>query len=207
MSKNVGLIIVLSGPSGVGKGTVNRILQKTNTNIMTSVSVTTRPPREGELEGVSYYFKSREEFELLIKEDSFVEYACVYGNYYGTLKSELERIIGMGKSVILEIDTYGAKNIKKLIPNSVSIFVLPPSLAELERRIEGRGTEECQSLTKRVIAAKEEIAFARYYDYIVVNDEATCCASEVATIIRAEMLKVKNNSALIDDIIGGNNIC
>ncbi len=207
MGKNSGLVIVLSGPSGVGKGTVNRILQQTNTNVMTAVSATTRPPREGELEGVSYYFKTEAEFEKLIAEDCFVEYANVYGNYYGTLRSEIERITCMGKSVMLEIDTVGAMNIKKAIPDSVSIFVLPPSLTELSRRIEGRGTEKSATLSTRIIAAKEEIAMARNYDYIVVNDEATKCASEVATIIRSEMLRKKNNMQLIEDLIGGKNIC
>lgn len=203
MGKCNGLVIVLSGPSGVGKGTVNRILQKSNTDVVAAVSATTRPPREGELEGVSYYFVSKEEFDRLVAEDAFVEYAKVYGNYYGTLKAELERIIKCGKSVVLEIDTVGAMNIKKAMPDSVSIFVLPPSLEELERRIEGRGTEEPTTLTKRLIAAKEEIGMAINYDYIVQNCEATQCASEVATIIRAEMLKVKNNLFIIDDLIGG----
>lgn len=206
MAKNNGLVIVLSGPSGVGKGTVNRILQKTNTQVAAAVSATTRAPREGELEGVSYYFKTKEEFEKLIAEDCFVEYASVYGNRYGTLKSELERIIGSGINVVLEIDTVGAMNIKNVMPDAVTVFVLPPSLQELERRIRGRGAEEA-TLNVRIIAAKEEIAFARNYDYIVVNDEATRCASEVATIIRAESLKVKNNSELIDDLIGGNSVC
>lgn len=206
MAKNNGLVIVLSGPSGVGKGTVNRILQKSNTQVAAAVSATTRAPREGELEGVSYYFKTKEEFEKLIAEDCFVEYASVYGNRYGTLKSELERIIGSGINVVLEIDTVGAMNIKNVMPDAVTVFVLPPSLQELERRIRGRGAEEA-TLNVRIIAAKEEIAFARNYDYIVVNDEATRCASEVATIIRAESLKVKNNSELIDDLIGGNSVC
>ncbi len=206
MTKNYGLVIVLSGPSGVGKGTVNRILQKTNTQVAAAVSATTRAPREGEVEGVSYYFKTQEQFEKLIHEDCFVEYACVYGNCYGTLKSELERIIGSGMNVVLEIDTVGAMNIKRIMPDSVAIFVLPPSLNELEKRIRGRGTDEA-TLNVRIIAAKEEIAFARNYDYIVINDEATRCAAEVATIIRAESLKVKNNSQIIDDLIGGNNIC
>lgn len=207
MNKKAGLVIVLSGPSGVGKGTVNRILQKTNSIVQAAVSATTRPPREGEAEGISYYFKSKEEFEKLIEQKCFVEYANVYGNYYGTLKSELEDIVKQGKCVILEIDTVGAMNIKKALPDSVLIFVLPPSLAELERRIQGRGTEENQSLRTRMIAAKAEIEMAKNYDYIVVNDESTKCAGEVATIISAEMLKADNNIEFIDNLIGGSIIC
>lgn len=206
MAKNKGLVIVLSGPSGVGKGTVNRILQNTNSQVASAVSATTRAPREGELEGVSYYFRTKEQFETLIKEGCFVEYACVYGNLYGTLKSELERITGSGMSAVLEIDTAGAMNVKKTMPDAVAIFVIPPSLRELERRIVNRDANEA-NLNVRINAAKEEIAFARNYDYIVVNDEATRCASEIATIIRAESLKVKNNSRIIDDLIGGNDIC
>ncbi len=206
MAKNKGLVIVLSGPSGVGKGTVNRILQNTNSQVASAVSATTRAPREGELEGVSYYFRTKEQFETLIKEGCFVEYACVYGNLYGTLKSELERITGSGMNAVLEIDTAGAMNVKKTMPDAVAIFVIPPSLRELERRIVNRDANEA-NLNVRINAAKEEIAFARNYDYIVVNDEATRCASEIATIIRAESLKVKNNSRIIDDLIGGNDIC
>lgn len=206
MAKNKGLVIVLSGPSGVGKGTVNRILQNTNCQVGSAVSATTRTPREGELEGVSYYFKTKEQFETLIKNDCFVEYASVYGNLYGTLKSELERITGSGMNAVLEIDTAGAMSIKKTMPDAIAIFVIPPSLRELERRIVNRGAAEA-NLNVRINAAKEEIAFARNYDYIVVNDEATRCASEIATIIRAESLKVKNNSRIIDDLIGGNDIC
>lgn len=185
-----GFLLVISGPSGVGKGTVLHDLMNTQTNLVYSVSATTRKKRDGEIEGVSYFYLSHEEFEKMIAEDKFLEYAHVHNNYYGTPKQFVEKKINEGKIVILEIDVQGALNIKKNTDNGVFIFLAPPSLNELKRRIVGRGTETDEDINIRMNNAKKELQYIKDYDYIVVNDHLNSAITSVNEIINAEKHRV-----------------
>lgn len=185
-----GFLLVISGPSGVGKGTVLHDLMNTQKNLVYSVSVTTRKRRPGEIEGVSYFFKGHEEFEKMIKEDKFLEYAKVHDNYYGTPKDFVEEKINEGKIVILEIDVQGALNVKKNTDNGVFIFLAPPSLSELKNRIVNRGTETTKDINLRMSNAKKELSYINDYDYLVVNDHLNSAINLVNEIINAEKHKV-----------------
>ena len=185
-----GFLLVISGPSGVGKGTVLHDLMNTQKNLVYSVSVTTRKNRPGEIEGVSYFFKSHEEFEKMIEEDKFLEYAKVHDNYYGTPKDFVEEKINEGKIVILEIDVQGALNVKKNIDNGVYIFLAPPSLSELKNRIVNRGTETESDINLRMSNAKKELSYIKNYDYLVVNDHLNSAITSVNEIINAEKHRV-----------------
>ena len=185
-----GFLLVISGPSGVGKGTVLHDLMNTQKNLVYSVSVTTRKQRPGEIEGVSYFFKTHEEFEKMIEEDKFLEYAKVHDNYYGTPKEFVEEKINEGKIVILEIDVQGALNVKKNIDNGVYIFLAPPSLSELKNRIVNRGTETERDINLRMSNAKKELSYIKNYDYLVVNDHLNSAINLVNEIINAEKHRV-----------------
>ena len=185
-----GFLLVISGPSGVGKGTVLHDLMNTQKNLVYSVSVTTRKSRPGEIEGVSYFFKSHEEFERMIEEDKFLEYAKVHDNYYGTPKDFVEEKINEGKIVILEIDVQGALNVKKNIDNGVYIFLAPPSLSELKNRIVNRGTETESDINLRMNNARKELSYIKNYDYLVVNDHLNSAINLVNEIINAEKHRV-----------------
>ena len=185
-----GFLLVISGPSGVGKGTVLHDLMNTQKNLVYSVSVTTRKQRPGEIEGVSYFFKTHEKFEKMIEEDKFLEYAKVHDNYYGTPKEFVEEKINEGKIVILEIDVQGALNVKKNIDNGVYIFLAPPSLSELKNRIVNRGTETESDINLRMSNAKKELSYIKNYDYLVVNDHLNSAINLVNEIINAEKHRV-----------------
>ena len=185
-----GFLLVISGPSGVGKGTVLHDLMNTQTNLVYSVSATTRKKRDGEIEGVSYFYLNHDEFEKMIEEDKFLEYAHVHNNYYGTPKEFVEKKINEGKIVILEIDVQGALNIKKNTDNGVFIFLAPPSLKELKKRIVGRGTETDEDIKIRMNNAKKELQHIQDYDYIVINDHLNSAITSVNEIINAEKHKV-----------------
>ncbi|WP_311492427.1 guanylate kinase [uncultured Anaerococcus sp.] len=185
-----GFLLVISGPSGVGKGTVLHDLMNTQTNLVYSVSATTRKKRDGEIEGVSYFYLNHDEFERMIAEDKFLEYAHVHNNYYGTPKEFVEKKINEGKIVILEIDVQGALNIKKNTDNGVFIFLAPPSLKELKKRIVGRGTETDEDIKIRMNNAKKELQHIKDYDYIVINDHLNSAITSVNEIINAEKHKV-----------------
>lgn len=185
-----GFLLVISGPSGVGKGTVLHDLMNTQSNLVYSVSATTRKKRDGEIEGVSYFYKSHEEFEKMIEEDKFLEYAHVHNNYYGTPKEFVENKINEGKIVILEIDVQGALNIKKNTDNGVFIFLAPPSLTELRNRIVGRGTETDEDIKIRMNNARKELEHINDYDYLVVNDHLNSAITSVNEIINAENHRV-----------------
>jgi len=185
-----GFLLVISGPSGVGKGTVLHDLMNTQTNLVYSVSATTRKKRDGEIEGVSYFYLNHDEFEQMISEDKFLEYAHVHNNYYGTPKEFVEKKINEGKIVILEIDVQGALNIKKNTDNGVFIFLAPPSLNELKKRIVGRGTETDEDIKIRMNNAKKELEYIKDYDYIVVNDHLNSAITSVNEIINAEKHRV-----------------
>lgn len=186
---NKGKLFVISGPSGTGKGTICKELIKSD-NIRLSVSMTTRDPRDGEIHGVNYYFTSKEEFVSKIDAGGFLEHAEVFGNYYGTPKEEVLERLNEGIDVILEIDVQGALQIKKVFPNAILVFILPPSLTELRNRLTGRGTETPEVVERRLGEAANEISFANQYDYAVVNDQLDAAVENVRTIIFAEHFRV-----------------
>ncbi|SFS50892.1 guanylate kinase [Marininema halotolerans] len=185
-SKRKGLLIVLSGPSGAGKGTVCSALRTFAPELVYSVSATTRKPREGEVDGVNYFFKSRQEFEGMIEEDQLLEWAQYVNNYYGTPREFVEEQLEQGKDVLLEIEVQGAKQVKKRFPEGVFIFLLPPSLKELASRIRGRGTETEEVVRHRMSAAEQELGEVEYYDYVVVNDRVEDACDRVRSILTAE---------------------
>lgn len=184
-----GLLIVLSGPSGVGKGTVCSVLRKEQSDIVYSVSATTRSPRIGEVEGINYFFKTREAFQQMIQNNELLEWAEYVGNYYGTPRRFVEETIQQGKDIILEIEVQGALKVKQTYPEGIFIFLIPPSLAELKNRIIHRGTENDENLIRRMNAAKEELKMLKYYDYAVVNDEISKAVKRIQAIIEAERLR------------------
>ena len=196
MLNRKGLLLVVSGPSGAGKGTICKALLNKNDQIKLSVSATTRKPRNGEVHGVNYFFIEKEEFTKMIENGEFLEYAQIYDNFYGTPKAAIIECLEKGQDVILEIEMQGARQIKEVYPEGVFIFVLPPSLEELKSRIVGRGTETQEEIEKRFSCAFEEINQIFNYDYFIVNEDIEKSVSDVEAIICAEKNKVtryKNN--------------
>lgn len=197
-----GLLVVVSGPSGAGKGTICQALLE-KTTLAYSVSATTRKPRAGEVDGENYYFLSVEAFEEMIKKDELLEWAKVYDNYYGTPLKKVEEKLAAGEDILLEIDTQGAMKVREKFPEGVYIFILPPSLAELERRIRGRDTETEDVLQKRLAAAIDEIEAGKCYKYVVTNDEVDSAVESVCAILAAERRLVARNGELFDEIEKG----
>lgn len=186
-----GLLIVFSGPSGVGKGTVREaIFSSPDNKFAYSVSMTTRPQRPGEVDGVDYFFRTREEFEELIRNGQMLEYAEYVGNYYGTPLTYVNETLDKGIDVFLEIEVQGALQVQKKVPDGVFIFLTPPDLEELQERLIGRGTDSEDVIAQRIARAKEEIALMRAYDYAVVNDEVHLAAERVKKIIEVEHFRV-----------------
>lgn len=196
-----GLLIVVSGPSGCGKGTICNELLKRNNNVNISISATTRKPRVGEIDGQSYFFVSEEKFKEMIENNEFIEYAHVHSNFYGTPKKFVLDKLGKGEDVLLEIDVQGALQIKKIYPKGVYIFILPPSMDELKDRIIKRGTETESDILKRLKTAYEELNYAKEYDYLVVNDELLDAVGKVESIITAEKCKTERKIDIIKNII------
>ncbi|HOF68768.1 MAG TPA: guanylate kinase [Ruminococcus sp.] len=197
---NKGLLIVVSAPSGCGKGTILSEVLKDD-SFYYSVSATTRSPRLGEVNGVTYHFITKQDFEERIKNNAMLEYAEYCGNYYGTPKKEIDEMREQGKNVILEIEVQGAMKVREICPDAVFIFVLPPSVAELERRLKKRATETDDVIAQRVSQARSEIELARKYDYVVVNAALEDAINDFKTVIKAEELKVSNAQDLIDEVI------
>ena len=188
--KTRGSLIILSGPSGAGKGTIHNELLKTEENLTYSVSMTTRSPRPGEEEGVDYYFVTEEQFKKEIKKGSFLEYALVHGNYYGTLKKNVNDSLDKGFDVILEIDIQGALKIKENNPDAIFIFIMPPSMRELKNRLVKRGTETKDKLIERFKNAYKEVNEMNKYNYVVINDEVDKAVEKVHSIMLAERCRV-----------------
>ncbi|WP_281975596.1 guanylate kinase [Halobacillus litoralis] len=184
-----GILFILSGPSGVGKGTVRKALFDQSTDLRYSISMTTRAPREGEVDGVDYFFKSRDEFEKLISEGQLIEHAEYVGNYYGTPRQYVEQTLEKGKDVFLEIEVQGALKVRENFPQGVFVFLIPPSLEELKDRIVNRGTETEDKVKNRLLAAKEEIEMMDAYDYVVVNDQIDNAVTKVVSIVASEHCK------------------
>jgi guanylate kinase len=181
-----GLLIVVSGPSGVGKGTVCATLRKQMPRLTYSVSATTRAPRAGEVDGVNYFFKTVSEFKQMIENDELIEWAEYVGNYYGTPRRFVEESLKAGKDVLLEIEVQGAMQVKERFPNGVFIFLVPPTMEELKRRITGRGTESEEAIESRLSAASDELKLIEHYDYVVINDEVEKACQRIQAIITAE---------------------
>ena len=199
MSKK-GVLVVVSGFSGAGKGTLMKALLDQYDNYALSISATTRAPREGEADGREYFFKSREEFLRMIEEDALIEYAQYVGNYYGTPKDYVLGNMDAGKDVILEIEIQGALKVKEKFPEAVLVFVMPPSAGELKRRLIGRGTEPLSIIDARLKRAAEEAVGIEKYDYIIVNDDVNECAARLHALIQSQHCRASENLEFIEKI-------
>lgn len=197
MKPNRGLLVVLSGPSGSGKGTVLKQAMRSNPNIEVSVSVTTRAPRAGEIDGVNYYFLTPEAFQNLLAEDGLLEWAEFCGNFYGTPREKIEQRLNEGKDVVLEIEVQGAMKVRAAFPDAVLIFNLPPSLEELKNRLTGRKTEPPEVVEKRLNTAVWEISQAENYGYVIVNDDVENAVGAFLSILESEKCKLERNKALL----------
>lgn len=180
---NRGKLVVYTGCSGVGKGTIMKRLRELDDKVKLSISCTTRAPREGETNGVEYYFISEDEFKKLIEQDGFLEYASYCDNYYGTPEKAVDEMLDNGYNVFLEIEVQGGMQVMKKRPDCISIFIAPPSFDELERRLRERGTEDEETILKRLSASEEEKKYQKYYSYTVLNDEVDRAAEEILSII------------------------
>lgn len=198
MINRKGILLVLSGPSGAGKGTVCHEVRKRMDNMKYSISATTRKPRVIEREGREYFFLSKEEFEKKISEEKFLEYALVYDNYYGTPRDYVEEILNQGFDCILEIDPQGAMQIKEKMDDAVFVFIAPPSMDELKKRLTFRGTEKPEEIAKRLGNAEKEFKNMPNYDYVIINDKIEEAVSEVEAIITAEKLKTSRNHEIMN---------
>ena len=204
MSK--GILIVLSGFSGAGKGTLVKELMKTYDNYALSISMTTRKPREGEVHGREYFFTDRESFEEKIAQNGLIEYAEYCGNYYGTPRDYVEEMLAAGRDVLLEIEIQGMHKVKKMFPDMLTLFVTPPSIAELEKRLRGRGTETEEVIRKRLARAAEEAKGMEDYEYLVVNDDLQECVEEIHSIVKAAKRASRRNTEFINNIRGELNV-
>ncbi|MBQ1193387.1 MAG: guanylate kinase [Lachnospiraceae bacterium] len=195
-----GIITILSGFSGAGKGTVVKKLVSEYENYALSISATTRKPRTGEMDGREYFFKTVDEFKKMIEGDELIEHACYVGNYYGTPKDYVEKQLSEGKDVILEIDLQGAMKVKEKNPDVVLVFVTPPSAAELKKRLVGRGTEDMETINARLKTAVGESAYMDKYDYLLINDDLDSCVKELHELIQSEHYSIKRNINKINNI-------
>lgn len=198
---NKGGVFIISGPSGSGKDTVLAELFRNRPDLLFSISSVTRPMRSGEREGEKYNFISREKFEYMIDNDMLLEHNVFVGNYYGTPREPVERAVAEGKDIIIEVDVNGAAQIRKKLPEAVSIFIMPPSFEELKRRLRGRGTESEELIEKRLNSALGEIKRATEYDYIIVNDNITAAADDILSVILSSSFKTDRQKNIIDEVL------
>ncbi len=193
-----GILFVVSAPAGCGKDTILEKALAKEINLCYSVSATTRAMRAGETEGISYYFKSKEEFEKMIADGELLEHTEYCGNYYGTPKQTVKDSLELGQNVVLKIEIEGAENVKRLIPEAVLVFILPPSMQELKRRLHKRSTEDEETIERRLKQAEKEISFAENYDYIIVNEDLDKAVQDLISIVNAESFKTNRNKELIE---------
>ncbi|MCI9546565.1 MAG: guanylate kinase [Lachnospiraceae bacterium] len=198
---NEGILVVVSGFSGAGKGTLMKRLMDKYDNYALSISATTRSPRQGELDGREYFFRTREEFEGLIQGEQLIEYAEYVGNYYGTPKAYVQEQLKAGKDVILEIEIQGALKVKEKFPDTLLLFVTPPSGQELKNRLETRGTEDPKAIENRLRRAGEEAKGIDGYDYVLVNDDLETCVNVMHHVIQSEHYRIQRNPVFIQNII------
>jgi guanylate kinase len=200
-----GNLFIVSAPSGAGKSSLVKALLEQDAGIRLSVSSTTRAPRPGEVDGVHYHFISREVFQERLGRGEFLESAEVYGNFYGTSQRWIEAEMAAGRDILLEIDWQGAAQVRKLIPATLSIFILPPSLAELQRRLDGRGTDDTEIIARRMAAAREDISHALEFDYLVINDQFADALADLLAIARAQRLMIgrqaEHQAQLLSDLL------
>ncbi len=198
---NKGMLVIVSAPSGCGKDSILEELAQCGRPFQRSISVTTRAPRENEVHGVDYLFLSKDDFQVLLETDGLLEYAEFGKHYYGTPKAPVDEWLAEGKTVILKIETQGADKVRAMYPDAVAIFIVPPSLEELEKRLRGRGTDSEDSICIRLQTAREELKRAESYQYVVVNDDLKTAAQTVLAIITAEQCKIKNMKSMIDEVL------
>ncbi|WP_425061047.1 Guanylate kinase [Sporomusa carbonis] len=202
-----GILIVVSGPSGTGKGTICRELLRSNPYLKYSISATTRKPRTGEVDGINYLFIAKDQFKTMIEKDELLEWAEVYGNFYGTPCRYVLDQLNNGQDVVLEIDTQGAMKIKDKFPQGVFIYIIPPSLDELADRIYKRGTDSLESIKQRLSCVSNELVQARNYQYLVLNDEVPKAVQKIEAIIAAEKCRSERNIDLINSLCHANYTC
>lgn len=196
-----GILVIISAPSGAGKSTIIRRILQSDSNCRFAVSHTTRQPRAGETSGVDYYFVGMDEFQSMVARDHFAEWAVVHGNMYGTSFAEVQRLSSQGIDVVFEVDYQGGRSLMRRFPDAASIFVLPPSMAEVKRRLTERGTDDADTIEMRLHNARIEIATAGEYRYVVVNDDLDRAVSDVRDVIRVERLRSINRAAMIRDLV------
>lgn len=201
MANKEGLLILFSGPSGVGKDTVLEVVLNKNKELQKSISLTTRGIRENETDGKDYYFISADEFNKMIADGEVLEYAQYGSNLYGTPKAPVDKWLSEGKNVVLKIEVQGAESIKKLYPDSVGIFLLPPSMEVLENRLRSRGTESDEDVKKRLEIAQDEMRKSKMYDYFVINEDIDCASDDVLTIIKALDFSNKRMNNYLSEVI------
>lgn len=201
-----GILLVLSGPSGAGKGTICDMLLEKRSSLSYSVSVTTRKPRKGEVDGENYFFVSPDKFQEMIEDKELLEHAEIYGNCYGTPRSYVMNILNSGKDVVLEIDPQGAMQIRESFPDAVFVYIVPPSLNELSKRIYKRGTDSEEVIRRRLSEATTELAYASKYDYIIINDEVDKATDKVTNILEAEKTRAVRTYFIVDEICH-NGVC